>query len=99
MEGSPREIEIKELERDLSDIKGVVEVHDLHVWSLSVGKVSLSCHLTSNNPQISLKKARKLIKNKYKISHSTIQVELDSEKSFEDCAHDLHHEVNTIKDK
>jgi solute carrier family 30 (zinc transporter), member 2 len=93
MEGSPLEFDMENLEKDLYNIRGVVEVHDLHVWSLSVGKLSLSCHLTSTNPQISLKKARKLIKQKYKITHSTIQVELESEKGFQDCAHDLHQEI------
>jgi zinc transporter 2 len=97
MEGSPVEFDMEKLENDLSKIRGVVEVHDLHVWSLSIGKLSLSCHLTSNNPQISLKKARKLIKEKYKITHSTIQVELDSEKAYEDCLHDLHHEIKSKK--
>lgn len=93
MEGSPVEFDMEILESDLINIKGVVEIHDLHVWSLSVGKLSLSCHLTSTNPQISLKKARRLIKNKYKIAHSTIQVELDTDKETHDCAHDLHEEI------
>ena len=93
MEGSPLKFDMENLGKDLAKIRGVVEVHDLHVWSLSIGKLSLSCHLTSTNPQISLKKARKLIKEQYKITHSTIQVELESEKGYEDCAHDLHHEI------
>lgn len=97
MEGSPLKFDMIKLEKDLAEVVGVKEIHDLHVWSLSVGKLSLSCHLTSTNPQTSLKKARKLIKDKYKISHATIQVELESEKEFEDCSHDLHHEINNRK--
>lgn len=93
MEGSPLEFDMVKLENDLKNIKGVVEIHDLHVWSLSIGKLSLSCHLTSTSPQISLKKAARLIKNKYGISHSTIQVELDSDKFKDECRHDLHHDV------
>lgn len=93
MEGSPLEFDMVRLENDLKNVKGVVEIHDLHVWSLSVGKLSLSCHLTSNNPQISLRKARRLIKNQYKITHSTIQVELDSDKFKDECKHDLHVDV------
>jgi hypothetical protein len=30
----------------IKEIKGVVEVHDLHIWSLTVGKPSLSCHIS-----------------------------------------------------
>lgn len=101
MEGSPLEVDMETLEKDLLSIKGVVEIHDLHVWSLSLGKLSLSCHLTSINPQITLKKARKMIRMKYKITHSTIQVELDSDKATHDCAHDLHNDWkrNSIEKK
>lgn len=90
MEGSPLEFDIEELTKDLYNIRGVEEVHDLHVWSLSVGKISLSCHLISTNPQITLKKASKLCRDKYKINHATIQVEHVSDKLAHDCTHDLH---------
>ena len=80
MEGSPLEFDIEELENDLLGINGVIEVHDIHVWSLSIGKISMSCHLTTTDPQNSLIKARELIKKKYNITHTTIQVELDSDK-------------------
>jgi zinc transporter 2 len=89
MEGSPVELNIDQLTKDLLKVKGVTEIHDLHVWSLSVGKLSLSCHLISNNPQVSLSKATKLIRDKYKITHSTIQVEIN-DKELHDCTHDLH---------
>lgn len=45
MEGTPIGIDARALQEDLLLIPGVVEVHDLHVWSLSVGKPSLACHL------------------------------------------------------
>ena len=75
MEGSPVAIDIDELEEDLKNIKGVKEIHDLHVWSLSIGKISLSCHICCTDPQKTLKKAKKMIQRKYKIEHITIQVE------------------------
>ena len=90
MEGAPIEFDLDELGYELLEIQGVVEVHDLHVWSLSVGKVSMSCHLISASPQISLKKAREMMKKKYNITHCTIQVELDTEKINNCCKHDLH---------
>ena len=79
MEGVPIEHNVESLGQDLRTIKGVVEVHDLHVWSISLGKNSMSCHLISTSPQVSLKKARELIEKKYSIAHSTIQVELEGE--------------------
>ena len=59
MEGSPVDIDIDELENDLKKIKGVKEIHDLHVWSLSIGKINLSCHICCDNPQKTLTKAKK----------------------------------------
>ena len=79
MEGSPLEFDVEGLEKNLLSLEGVIEVHDIHVWSLSIGKVSMSCHLTTNEPQKSLVLARDLIKKKYGITHSTIQVELNKE--------------------
>jgi cation diffusion facilitator family transporter len=90
MEGSPVDIDIEELEKDLKEIKGVKEIHDLHVWSLSIGKISLSCHICCDDPQKTLKKAKKMIAKKYKIDHITIQVE-DNNQNKISCKNDLHH--------
>ena len=89
MEGSPLEFDIVGLEKDLLSIQGVIEVHDIHVWSLSIGKLSMSCHLTTSEPQNSLVLARDLIKKKYNITHTTIQVELNKENKKK-CKGNLH---------
>ena len=90
MEGSPIAVDIDELEADLKNIKGVKEIHDLHVWSLSIGKMSLSCHICGDDPQKILSKAEKMIKKKYKIDHITIQVEENNNNSQLNCKNDLH---------
>ena len=90
MEGSPIAVDIDELEADLKNIKGVKEIHDLHVWSLSIGKMSLSCHICGDDPQKILSKAEKMIKKKYKIDHTTIQVEENNNNSQLNCKNDLH---------
>ena len=89
MEGSPVAIDIEELENDLRNIPGVKEIHDLHVWSLSIGKMSLSCHICCDDSQKVLKKAKKLIQKKYKIDHTTFQFE-DNNNPQLDCKNDLH---------
>ena len=90
MEGSPLEFDVEELEVNLRGLEGVEDVHDIHVWSLSIGKISMSCHLITNEPQKSLILARDFIKKKYGITHSTIQVELKSEKNNKKCNESLH---------
>ena len=77
MEGSPLEFDVADMEKNLGEIDGVTGVHDIHVWSLSIGKISMSCHLVTDEPQKSLVLARDLIKKKYNITHSTIQVEIN----------------------
>ena len=89
MEGSPLEFDIERMEKDLLSIQGVIEVHDIHVWSLSVGKLAMSCHLTTTEPQNSLVLSSELIKKKYNITHTTIQVELNK-KNKKKCKGNLH---------
>ena len=89
MEGSPLEFDIERMEKDLLSIQGVIEVHDIHVWSLSVGKLAMSCHLTTTEPQNSLLLSSELIKKKYNITHTTIQVELNK-KNKKKCKGNLH---------
>ena len=88
MEGSPFDFDINQLESDLKGIDGVIDIHDLHVWSLSLGKVSLSCHISSKSPDETLPIAKKIVEKKYHIKHSTIQVE-GIGKGI-DCNNDLH---------
>ena len=90
MEGSPLEFDVEELEENLRSLGGVIDVHDIHVWSLSIGKISMSCHLITNEPQKSLVLARDLIKKKYGITHTTIQVELNTDDNKKKCKASFH---------
>jgi cation diffusion facilitator family transporter len=78
MERTPSEINIIQLENGLRSIKGVQEVHDLHVWAITVGKLFLSCHVVAE-PGISsihlLDKIKHYCEDTYQIQHVTIQIE------------------------
>jgi zinc transporter 2 len=78
MEGTPEGIHVTEIESSLNAIPHVVAVHDLHVWSLSLGKPSLSVHLLvdqDTNRRPALVAASKMLARQFRIHHSTIQVE------------------------
>lgn len=75
MESAPEGIDSMAIQNDLSTIRGVKEVHDLHIWSVSAKKVALSVHLIAENTHTALNEAHRLIEKKYNISHMTIQVE------------------------
>lgn len=93
MEASPPEIDVAALEKDLKENSGAMSIHDLHVWSISVGKHSLSVHMEGVDSLSILKKATEICHKKYKILHTTIQVE--EIKAFSthntiDCRSDIH---------
>jgi cobalt-zinc-cadmium efflux system protein len=75
MESTPEGIDPTAIEKDLKSIQGVKEVHDLHIWSVSVKKVALSAHLIADDTHAALSEAHRLIEKNYQISHMTIQVE------------------------
>ena len=51
MEGAPSNINVNEVRDLLSSIQNVIEVHDLHVWTISSDFPSLSCHIVVNDIQ------------------------------------------------
>ena len=87
MEAAPKEIDIKSLYNELRGVSGVINIHDVHLWSLSIGRPCISFHILSSSPQKSLEEATKICK-KYGITHCTIQVEDNNEArrlSFTKC--------------
>ncbi|VTR35888.1 cation diffusion facilitator family transporter [Actinobacillus pleuropneumoniae] len=78
MEGAPSNINVNEVQDMLSSIQNVIEVHDLHVWTISSDFPSLSCHIVVNDIQKSavvLKKAEDILEEQFKIKHTTIQID------------------------
>lgn len=78
MERTPSEIDIDKLENGLKCIKGVQDIHDLHVWAVTVGKIVLSCHVTAESGACSselIYKIRDFCEKTYRIHHVTIQIE------------------------
>jgi len=88
MEGVPNDINYKMMEDDLKELSGVVALHNLHVWSLTLDKSALAVHLAvdpSTSTQDVLREANRLLKKKYKISHCTIQIEYYQRAIMENC--------------
>ncbi|KAH7656779.1 Cation efflux protein [Dioscorea alata] len=78
MESTPREIDATKLEQGLCEMDGVVAIHELHIWALTLGKVLLACHVTVTpeaDADLLLNKVIEYIKREYNISHVTIQIE------------------------
>jgi cobalt-zinc-cadmium efflux system protein len=81
LEGTPSGMELERIERAISAIPGVNQVHDLHVWSLGSDTHSLSCHVAVGDVPAAeseniLRSIRECLANEFDIHHTTIQFEL-----------------------
>ncbi|XP_022586735.2 zinc transporter 2 [Cyclospora cayetanensis] len=84
MEGTPLGLNVAVLQSDLVSLRGVVEVHDLHVWSISIGRPALACHLVVCDEEAArrvLRAATLLCQRKHGILHTTIQTDFASDAS------------------
>ncbi|MBA9025363.1 MULTISPECIES: cation diffusion facilitator family transporter [Bacillaceae] len=78
MEGTPAQVNVKEVKSALLKIAHVKDVHDLHIWSITSGYMSLSCHIAIDKTvghDTVLHEAQKLLHDQFSIEHSTLQVE------------------------
>ncbi|MCL7040241.1 hypothetical protein MKW94_004397 [Papaver nudicaule] len=77
-ESAPSSINVAEVQAGLVGIKGVHSVYDLHVWSMAVGKVLLSCHVIAEqgaNLKDILSNIREFCERTYEIHHVTVQID------------------------
>jgi cobalt-zinc-cadmium efflux system protein len=78
LEAAPKGIDAGELGRSLAQMPGVVEVHDLHVWTITSGFPALSAHVLVERDDDCHARRRELedlLVNEYGIEHTTLQVE------------------------
>lgn len=80
MEGAPETVGREEVHTALQDIRGVRNVHDLHLWTITSGLDSMTCHLLveeDHDSQGILQQAVRLLEERFGIRHATIQIETD----------------------
>ena len=89
MESTPAGIDPSKVQAALAAIPGVREVHDLHIWSVSSGRLALSAHLIADSSESILAQAHTVLREKHGIQHTTIQIErpdlFNTERCY-DCA-------------
>ncbi len=80
IQAAPAGFDIGRLHDDLAAVPGVVDVHDLHVWTLTSEMDVASAHLmvgADTDPHGVLDQARDVLRARYEIAHATLQVEPD----------------------
>lgn len=91
LEGAPRDLDMQQVIATLKRLDGVVDVHDLHVWTISTGMDALSGHVVVRDQLLSqsgrlLADINKVLAERYNITHTTIQLESEHEVSFKRTA-------------
>ncbi|MED3689684.1 cation diffusion facilitator family transporter [Peribacillus butanolivorans] len=78
MEGTPYQVDMEEVKTSLKELPNVSDVHDLHIWTITSGFLTMSCHVVideNGNHDTVLAEVQKLLHDQFGIEHSTIQVE------------------------
>ena len=80
LEGLPKGLHLETVARSILSIKGVQEVHDIHVWTIGTNLVALSCHIRI--PDMHMDESEKILQAvcakleaDFHISHITVQFE------------------------
>jgi cobalt-zinc-cadmium efflux system protein len=88
LETTPSGLSASAIQQGMLETKGVLGIHDLHVWTVTSGFVSLSAHVETEQAQDQhdvLVELRRLLAQRFGIEHATIQLETSA----------LHEELET----
>ena len=111
LEGTPQGVELPQIRAEMERVEGVVNVHDLHVWSLGSTSRALACHVTiadipPSESACILVKLKHVLRDHFHINHTTIQFEhigcgelegcvVPIEEMVQEGAHAHHHHGHT----
>ena len=91
LENAPAGMDLGDVRRHLLEMPGVVDVHDLHAWTITSGMPSLSAHVTVTQEAIDahgvggiLDRLADCTAEHFDVRHSTFQVEPETHRDHED---------------
>ncbi len=78
MESAPARIDVDEVRAALMQVDGVIDVHDLHVWTITSGMDAISAHVVTpaghGDPGL-LRRLQTVLANEFQLMHATLQLE------------------------
>ncbi len=96
LEIAPAGLDLEDVRRHVAEIPGVLEVHDLHAWTITSGIPSLSAHVTVTDEALAehgvggiLDRLCECVGTRFDVRHATFQIEPQSHRAHEDLG-DLH---------
>ncbi len=91
LEASPRHVDLDEVRAHLAAVPGVVDVHDLHAWTITSGMPVMSVHVTVSDTCLAERGVGSLldefsgcVADHFDVDHATFQIEPESHRSHED---------------
>lgn len=88
VQAAPPHLDLDEVSRALLELEGVVDVHDLHCWTLTSDMEVASAHLKvcrGADTGAILRSARAMLAGRFSVSHATLQIE-DETADCRDCS-------------
>jgi cobalt-zinc-cadmium efflux system protein len=88
LESTPGHVDPEKVTLALKGLPGIVDVHDLHVWSLSSGRAAMSAHVvvpTGAQTGRLLEQATQILDEQFGLHHTTLQFEESGSRPSEHC--------------
>ena len=91
LEGTPRSVQMDEIRKAMRGVPGVLDVHDLHIWSLTSQSHALASHVQVNEMAVGeceavLERLNHQLRDHFGIHHTTIQFEVTSCETTDGCS-------------
>jgi cobalt-zinc-cadmium efflux system protein len=78
LESTPAGIDAGDVGRRMAEVEGVVEVHDLHIWTITSGFPALSAHVlvrVDDDCHFRRRELETILADEFGLRHTTLQVE------------------------
>jgi cobalt-zinc-cadmium efflux system protein len=80
LEATPHDVDAAQLVQDVMRVKGVLGIHDLHIWSIAQNLRTMSAHILTDDLSISAgteiqRQINEVVFHRYNIAHATLQLE------------------------
>lgn len=83
LESAPDNVELADVVKSVKTIKGIKDMHHVHIWTITSGYLALSAHVEIEDKMVSqcadlLTEINKLLHEKHNIRHATLQLECEN---------------------
>lgn len=82
LEAAPADVDVEAVARAVREVPGVLDAHDLHVWTVASGIVACSCHVlvadqSAREGEQVLREVIARLHDRFGIGHTTVQIEVE----------------------